>query len=90
MAKKEKTVELKPRVDKISKEHLEELQQVINSINNLQFKVGQVEGQKHNMLHEIIAAQNKIVKMQDMFSKEYGSFDINISDGTINWDGDEK
>jgi|TARA_R100001163_G_C5036286_1_gene175403 hypothetical protein len=90
MAKKEKTVELKPRVDKISKEHLEELQQVINSINNLQFKVGQVEGQKHNMLHEIIAAQNKIVKMQDMFSKEYGSFDINIADGTINWDGDEK
>ena len=90
MAKKEKTVELKPRVDKISKEHLEELQQVINSINNLQFKVGQVEGHKHNMLHEIIAAQNKIVKMQDMFSKEYGSFDINIADGTINWDGDEK
>tara|TARA_R100001443_G_scaffold12581_1_gene22280 strand:- start:1440 stop:1712 length:273 start_codon:yes stop_codon:yes gene_type:complete len=90
MAKKEKTVELKPKVDKISDEHLKDLQKVVNEVNGLQFKVGQLESQKHNVLHELVLSQNKIIEMQDMFSTEYGSFDINIADGTINWDGDEK
>ena len=90
MAKKEKTVELKPKVDKISNEHLKDLQKVVNEVNGLQFKVGQLESQKHNVLHELVLSQNKIIEMQDMFSTEYGSFDINIADGTINWDGDEK
>jgi len=87
---KEKTVELKPKVEKISDEHLKDLQKVVNEVNGLQFKVGQLESQKHNVLHELVLSQNKIIEMQDMFSTEYGSFDINIADGTINWDGDEK
>ena len=90
MAKKEKTVELKPKVDKISDEHLKDLQKVVNEVNGLQFKVGQLESQKHNVLHELVLSQNKIIEMQDMFSTEYGSFYINIADGTINWGGDEK
>lgn len=87
---KEKVVELKTKVDKISDEHLKDLQKVVNEVNGLQFKVGQLESQKHNVLHELVLSQNKIIEMQDMFSTEYGSFDINIADGTINWDGDEK
>ena len=39
---KEKMVDLKPEVDKISDEHLKQLQEVINVINNLQFKIGQL------------------------------------------------
>ena len=27
--------------------------------------------------------------MQDMFTKEYGTHDINVSDGTINWPKEE-
>ena len=90
MSKKEELVDLKPEVDKISDEHLKQLQEVINVVNNLQFKIGQLEGQKHNLLHELGLSQNKIIDMQDVFSKEYGTFDINVADGTINRKEDEK
>ena len=86
-------VDLKPKVDKISDEHLKELQVIVNIVNNIQFKVGQMEGQKHTLLHELGLSQKKIVEMQSKFSEEYGSFDINVLDGTINRpnkDKDEK
>ena len=35
-------------------------------------------------------SQKKIIDMQDVFSKEYGTFDINVADGTINRKEDEK
>ena len=90
MGKKEKLVNLKPNVDKISDEHLKELQDVVNTVNNMQFKIGQLESQKHNLLHELGLSQKKIIDMQSMFSEEYGTFDINVVDGTINRNKDEK
>ena len=90
MGKKEKLVDLKPKVDKISDEHLKEMQEIVNVINNVQFKVGQLEGQKHNLLHELGLSQKKIIDLQNVFQEEYGSFDINITDGTINWPKEEK
>ena len=90
MAKKEELVDLKPKVDKISDEHLKEMQEIVNVINNVQFKVGQLEGQKHNLLHELGLSQKKIIDLQNVFQEEYGSFDINITDGTINWPKEEK
>jgi len=90
MTKKEELVDLKPKADKISDEHLKNLQEVVNVVNNLQFKIGQLEGQKHNLLHELGLSQKNIIDMQDTFSKEYGTFDINVADGTINRKEDEK
>jgi len=93
MGKKEEMVDLKPKVDKISDKHLKELQEVVNIVNNIQFKIGQMESQKHTLLHELGLSQKKIVEMQSKFSEEYGSFDINVLDGTINRpnkDKDEK
>tara|TARA_Y100000401_G_C8174167_1_gene150711 strand:+ start:279 stop:551 length:273 start_codon:yes stop_codon:yes gene_type:complete len=90
MGKKEKLVDLKPKVDKISDEHLKEMQEIVNTINNLQFNVGKLEGQKHNLLHELGLSQKKIIDFQDTLNKEYGSYDVNIKDGTINWPKDEK
>ena len=85
MAKKQKTVELKPKVEKVSDEHLEDLQNVVNSVNSIQFNIGKVEAQKHNLLHGLIEAQEHIGVLQKKMLKEYGSFDINLQDGTINW-----
>ena len=90
MGKKEKLVDLKPKADKISDEHLKQLQEVVNVINNLQFNIGKLESQKHTLLHDLGISQKKILELQDVFSKEYGSYDINIADGTINWPKDEK
>ena len=87
---KEKMVDLKPKVDKISDKHLEELQGILNITNNLQYNIGKLEGQKHNLLHELSITQKRIIDMQDMLSKEYGTYDVNIADGTINRKKDEK
>ena len=88
--KKEELVDLKPKADKISDEHLKEMQDAVNVINSIQFNIGKIEGQKHTLLHDLSISQKKILEMQNVFSKEYGSFDINIADGTINWDKNEK
>jgi|TARA_R100000479_G_scaffold51500_1_gene24500 hypothetical protein len=88
--KKEKVVNLKPKVDKISDEHLKELQGILNITNNLQFNIGKLEGQKHSLLHELSITQNRVIEMQDKLSKEYGTYDVNVIDGTINKNEDEK
>ena len=88
--KKEKIVDLKPKADKISDEHLKELQGILNITNNLQFNIGKLEGQKHSLLHELSITQNRVIEMQDKLSKEYGTYDVNVIDGTINKNEDEK
>ena len=90
MAKKEKVVDLKPKVDKISKEHLDELLDAVNKINSLQFNIGRLETQKHKLLHDIALCNDTVSLLQDKMMKEYGSYDINLTDGTINWPKDEK
>ena len=88
--KKEKMVDLKPKVDKISDEHLKELQGLLNMTNNLQYNIGKLEGQKHSLLHELSIIQKRIIDMQETLSKEYGTYDIDVTDGTINRKEDEK
>ena len=90
MAKKEKTVELKPKAEKISEEHLQHLQGMINNVNTMQFNLGKVESQKHEMLHRLTIIQDRIGLFQDTLKKEYGTFDVNINDGTINWPKEEE
>ena len=87
---KEKVIDLKPKVDKISKEHLENLQKVVNAVNQLQFNIGKIEAQKHSLLHNLTETQGNIHRLQEMLVKEYGTYDINLEDGTINWPKDEK
>ena len=90
MAKKEKVVELKTKAEKISKEHLKELQDIVSTINQAQLNIGWIEAQKHSLLHELAMTQNKVSMFQDTLKKEYGNDDVNIADGTINWKEDEK
>ena len=86
---KEKTIEVKERAEKVSDEHLKEIQETIGAINNFQFNIGKLEAQKHDVLHRLATAQDKIALMQDTLQKEYGTNDVNIKDGTINWPKEE-
>ena len=90
MAKKEKTVELKPKAEKISEEHLKELQGIINAINKTQIDIGRIESQKHSLLHQLAITQDKVSVFQDTLNKEYGNDDVNIMDGPINWPKNEE
>ena len=81
--KKEKIVDLKPEVEKISEEHLVRLQRVVNKINELQFNIGGIEIQKHTMLHELATAQEGVAKMQSLLNDAYGTCNVNVKDGSI-------
>ena len=85
--KKEKVIDLKP--EKISDEQLKELQQVIAAINKLQFDIGAMEAQKHEALHAISQGRDKLSGLQNVFKEQYGTDDINIQSGTINYKEDE-
>ena len=71
--------------EKISEEQLKEVQTVINNINRAQLEIGTMETKKHNLLHHISVSQEKLGELQVEFEKEYGTADINIQDGTINY-----
>mgnify|MGYP003132856022 CR=1 FL=1 len=82
---KEKVLDVKDRVKKISEEHLKEIQQTVNKLNGLQFNIGKIETQKHMQLAEFKVTQDLIAELQMKLQKEYGTFDVNLEDGTINW-----
>jgi len=82
---KEKMVDLKPKAEKITDEQLKNLQSVVNDNNAIQFRVGALEAQKHELIHQQVSIQTKIVELQNAFSKEYGTFDVDLADGTINY-----
>jgi hypothetical protein len=82
---KEKMVDLKPKAEKITEEQLKNLQSVVNDNNAIQFRVGALEAQKHELIHQQVNIQSKIVELQNTFSKEYGTFDVDLADGTINY-----
>mgnify|MGYP001494066273 CR=1 FL=1 len=85
MAKKEKMVDLKSKPKKITKKELEEVQDVINDMNRMQIEVGSMESRKLQLLFKIDSHKDKLNLMQQTFGEKYGTFDINITDGTINY-----
>jgi hypothetical protein len=85
--KEEKVVDLKP--EKISEEELKELQQVVAAINKVQFDIGTMEAQKHNLLHALFQGNDRLNGLQDKFEEQYGTRDINIQDGTIKYKDNE-
>jgi fumarate hydratase class II len=83
MAKRKTKKVEKP--SKITNEHLNQVQSVINDINRAQIEIGSMESRKHNILHHVATLNEQLTVMQSEFEKEYGTSDINIQDGTINY-----
>lgn len=88
--KKNKVVDLKPKVEKVSEEHLIMLQKAVNNVNGIQFEIGKIEAQKHSYLHRLSSSQEEIKSMQSMLVEEYGTFDVNLTDGTLNHRPDDE
>jgi len=88
--KMEKVVDLKPKAEKITNEQLKKVQDTVNGINRAQLEVGSLELRKHEMMHGVAGLRDELTLLQSEFEKEYGTFDINIQDGTINYGDDVK
>ena len=71
---------------KISNEHLNKMQNVINNLNRGQMEIGSLETRKHALLDHVVEFQGELAKIQGELKKEYGTDNINIHTGEINHD----
>jgi len=71
--------------ESITKEQLDKVQDVVNRINQAQMDVGALESRKHQALHYIAGINDELTLLQEELKKEYGTDDINIKDGAINY-----
>jgi len=85
MAKKEKVVDLKPKAEKISEEQLKKVQKTVNSMNRTQIEIGSIEVRKHDLLHSVAGLRDELSLLQQELEKDYGTYDVNIQNGTINY-----
>tara|TARA_R110000823_G_scaffold166481_1_gene298542 strand:- start:59 stop:358 length:300 start_codon:yes stop_codon:yes gene_type:complete len=72
--------------EKITDEQLKKVQETVNNLNRSQLEIGSMEVKKHEMMHQIAGLRDELATLQAEFDKEYGTFDVNINDGTINYE----
>ncbi len=90
MAKRKtpKTVDLKPRAEKITDQQLERMQKAVSGINRTKVELGAIEMQKHSLLHAVNEMQSLMQELQQEFMKDYGTTNVNIQDGSIKYEED--
>ena len=73
------------RPEKITDEQLKKVQTTVNNINRAQLEIGSLELRKHEMMHNIAGLRDELTLLQAEFEKDYGTYDVNIQDGVINY-----
>ena len=68
--------------NKITKEQLEKLQEIVGKLNNGQNQLGGLEIQKHKLNHAITQVENELSDFQKELEEKYGKVSVNIQDGT--------
>ena len=71
--------------EKITEDQLKKVQDTVNSINRYQLEIGTMEVKKHQFMHSVAELKDELVVLQSEFEKEYGTYDINIQNGIINY-----
>jgi len=71
------------KVQEIKKEELTELQDLVKNFNQHQLKLGELEIEKHQILHGARKVKEDLQKFQDGLREEYGDITININDGSF-------
>ena len=84
MAIKEKVVDLKPT--SVTDEQLKSIQEIVSNINQYNLEVGRIESQKYNILHSLRLKQEDLSKLQKELEEQYGTVNVNIQTGEINYD----
>ena len=86
--KVDKVVDLKPKAEKITDEQLKKVQNTVNSINRAQLEIGSMEVKKHELMHQVAGNRDQLTLLQAEFEKDYGTYDIDIQTGKINYKED--
>jgi hypothetical protein len=67
---------------KITEEQLQKLQGFVSALNQSQMQLGQLEVEKHSLLHQTGEIQGQLQGFQKELEEEYGKVSVNIQDGT--------
>ena len=71
--------------EKITDEQLKKVQDTVNNLNRSQMEIASMEIKKHDIMHQVAGLRDGLTLLQGEFEKEYGTFDVNIQDGIINY-----
>ena len=74
---------IKPK--KITDKQLKKVQETVNSLNRSQLEIGAMEVKKHELMHMVAGGKDELEDLQAELMKDYGTFDIDIHEGTINY-----
>ena len=85
MAEKTKIEKRLSIPEKVTNEEFNKIQTLVGDMNKGQFNLGNLELQKHRILHAIGLLQDQFGKVREELMKEYGSDDVNIETGVINY-----
>ena len=83
--KADKVIDLKPKAEKITDKELNLLQSTIKTVEHFTNDIGRLEIQKNILIQALMPHQKNIEVMRKEFNEEYGTDEINIQDGTINY-----
>ena len=83
---KRKTPKIKDlRPEKITDTQLNKVQSTVKAMDHLTVELGRMAIQKHGVLSSLQAIQTELDLLRQEFKKEYGTDNINIQDGTIQY-----
>tara|TARA_R100001591_G_scaffold2622_1_gene6567 strand:+ start:1407 stop:1667 length:261 start_codon:yes stop_codon:yes gene_type:complete len=68
--------------NKITEEELKSLQELVAKLNTASNQLGNIEMQKHQLLHASQALQSDMAEMQKALEETYGKVSVNMQDGT--------
>ncbi len=68
---------------KIKKDELIKLQDLVKNYNQHQLKLGELEIEKHGLLHSVSSVYQDLQKFQDELKDLYGDVSIDINDGKV-------
>ena len=76
--------------EKITAEQLQKLQKTVNNVNRGTLEIGSMEIRKHELMHSIAGFRDEVTVLQAEFEKEYGTYDVDLQTGAINYGDDDE
>ena len=74
------------RKEKVSNKHLSELQKLVSNANQTSITIGTLEVRKYEMLQKMDVINKELFVFEGVLQKEYGTNNINVTNGNIIYD----
>ena len=90
MATKTKVSKRLSKPEKVTNEELNKIQNFITNINRAQMDLGGIELRKNRIASAVVSIEMQLNSLREEIKKNYGTDDIDIQTGVINYNKDEQ